>query len=204
MKGLISIIRSALIGGVLFLLPFGIILVALEKVNEKLAPLGVILHSMIFPSSQSITGPAVFSLLVLFLIAFLAGTFVRTSQGSRLFTKLEKATLDRIPLYGYLRPALDDLAGSGSALERAAAANIVEVRGGDVTTLGVLIEMTTDNRAVVFLPDAPSAMSGTVAIVESDKVSPTTMTRAEFFRALRGFGTGIGRKTFDTGESTTT
>lgn len=201
MTGLNAIIRSTLIGGVLFLLPFGIIIVALEKVNETLAPLGVMLHSAIFPSSQSVTGPAVFSLLVLFLIAFLAGTFVRTRQGRRLFTNLETATLGRIPLYAYLRPALDDLAGTGSALERAAAANIVEVRAGDVTTLGVLIEMTSDNRAVVFFPDAPSAMSGTVAIVASDKVFPTTLTRADFFRALRGFGTGIGRMGLAAGES---
>jgi uncharacterized membrane protein len=201
MNGLYSIIRSTLIGGMLFLLPFGIILVALEKVNEKLAPLGVMLHSTIFPSSQSVLGPAIFSLLVLFLIAFLAGTFVRTGQGRRLFVKLEKATLGRIPLYAYLRPALDDLAGSSIGTDRAAAANIVEVRAGDVTTLGVLIEMTPDNRAVVFFPDAPSGMSGTVAIVASDKVFPTTMTRAEFFLALRGFGTGIGRKSFATGES---
>lgn len=194
LKGLVSMFRSILLGGLVFLLPIGLILVALDKVYATFAPLGVLLHSALFPSSGSLVGPAVFALFVLLLIAFFAGAFVKTRQGVRFSRWLEGATIGRLPLYAYLRPAIADLTGSAASEEAVSQARVVEVRSEDVTTFGVLIEVTSDNRAVVFFPDAPSALSGSVAVVALDKVFPTTMTRADFFMALRGFGAGIGQK----------
>lgn len=195
MNGLLSLVRTILFGGLVFLLPFGFILVALDKVYEKFAPLGAMLHAALFPSSVSRVGPAAFAIFFLILMAFLAGAFVKTRHGVRFSRWMEKMTIGRLPLYAYLRPALNDLKGSGTAEERAAEARIVEVRSDDITTFGVLIEITPDGRAVVFFPDAPSAISGSVAVVPAGKFFPTELTRAEFFVALRGFGAGIGRKT---------
>lgn len=194
MNGLVSMLKTVLMGGLVFLLPVGLIIVALDKVYVTFAPLGVTLHAALFPSSVSVVGPAAFAIFVLILMAFLAGAFVKTNQGVRFSRWLEKATLGRVPLYAYLRPALDDLTSSASSAESAPKAAIVEVRSDDSSTLGVLIEITADRRAVIFFPDAPSAISGSVAIVALDNVFPTTMSRAEFFVALRGFGAGLGSK----------
>lgn len=156
MRAFFSLLRATLAGGILFLLPVGIVLVVFGKLLAIAQRAGQVVHDRLFPGYESNALALALAIGVLVLIALLAGLFARTRLGRRLFVWLEEAVLARLPIYTILRQMLADMAGSAERLAGRAEVRVVMVRLDDMTQLGFVVDDLPGEGVIVHLPGAPA------------------------------------------------
>ena len=193
MKIFAEFFKSALVGGLLFLLPIGIILVAFSRIFDFMRRVGDTLQARFFPSAAGDFMPLLITTLLLLLLALVAGTAVRTGPGQRLFRVLETKVLTHVPIYTISKQMLADVSGAASELVGGQESAVVLVELDDMTVFGFLIERGADGTAVVYLPGAPSALSGSVALVAESRITMTTISPREVMSAMRGLGNGLAK-----------
>lgn len=191
MKPLILLLKNLILGGVLFLLPIGIVILVFGKLLGISRKVGEALHASILPGMNSNIASLLIAILVLATIALLAGLFASTGPGRRTFMALERGVLSQLPIYAVLKQSIDDLTGT---IERVGEGDIevVEVGFADYARIGFLVERLEDGRAVVFLPGAPSVLKGHVVIVGADKLRPSTLKTRTVMAAMGRLGAGLG------------
>lgn len=193
MRKLFDLLKSLIVGGVVFLLPIGIVLVVFGKLLAVSTQIGDTLQRSVFPGFRSDTLVLVIAILILTLIALVAGIFARTPVGMKSFAWLEEKILARLPIYTVLRQMIADLSGSVETIGEGREVEVVAVRFDDQMQIGFLIDHTPSGLCVVFMPGAPSALSGTVVIVEADRVTPTELSPAQVMNGMRRLGAGLSR-----------
>lgn len=191
MKPLLTALRATLLGGILFLLPLGIVVVVLGKLISLAAQTGRKLHETVLPGLDADSTALVIAILFLLLLSLLAGLFARTTAGQRSFAALERLLLARMPFYSVFRHVLGDLAGGSSTLLGTGDTKVVLVRLDDMSVIGFLVDTRPDGAAIVYLPGAPSALSGSVALVEADRITETAITPSEVISGMRRLGQGL-------------
>jgi uncharacterized membrane protein len=174
-----------------FLLPFGIIVLVLGKLFAIARRMGDALHARVFPGQAGDLLPLVFAVLILLALAFAAGVVARTALGGRIFAWLERTILVNIPLYAVFRQTVSDMAGGSESLAADADTAVVLVRLDDQSQLGFLVGRRDDGSGVVYFPSAPSALSGTVALIAPERIEETRLTPAELVQGMRRLGTGF-------------
>lgn len=189
MRALLELVKSLLIGGFLFLMPLGVIIIILGKLLSIAREQGRILLNWLFPGMRSEGTELLFAALILVVIALLAGILARTRPGRRTFEWFEKILLSRLPFYALVRQLIPD--SESEKLGGYRKMPIVTVRLDDQTLVGMLVDTTSEGRKIVYLPGAPSALSGTVAIIDADRVEDTGLKPAQFLAGLRRLGAGI-------------
>lgn len=193
MKSVKEFVKSALVGGILFLLPVGMILVFLGRVFVYAQQAGTVIHDRFFPSAPGNVWPLFIAVLLLLSLALMAGVLIRTAPGRRLFQSLEDKILNRVPIYTISRQMIGDMTGAASELVGGAESSVVLVELDDMTVFGFLIEYRADGKAVVYLPGAPSALSGSVVIVAESRITVTTMSPTDVMGAMRRLGAGLSK-----------
>lgn len=191
MRALLVFVRSTLIGGILFLLPVGIVLVVFAKLLAGARRVGDALHARLFPGAPSDVLPLVFAFLALVALAFTAGMLARSRLGARAFAWLEGTILAHVPAYALVRQTVADMTGGTLRLTAGADTAVVLVRFDDVAQVGFLMERRPDGSAVVFLPDAPSALAGAVVIVAGERLTETGLAPAAVVQGMRRLGAGL-------------
>ncbi len=191
MKASFSALKSILIGGIVFLLPIGVVAVVLGKLLQLARHVSDQIHDALFPTYQGNFVPLLIAILTLVCIAFLAGAIARTNAGRRVFLWLETAVLSNLPVYPVVKQTLDDMAGGSARLSETGGKKVVRVRLDDMTVLGFLIERRDDDTCVVFLPGAPSALSGSVALIDEERVTLTDLSLAQVVQGMRRLGAGL-------------
>ena len=191
MRSLFGIVRSTLIGGFLFLLPVGILLIVLVKLVAYARRAGDAIHARLFPAAAGDLLPTLIAILLLLALAFAAGVLARTRLGLRVFSSLEGTILARIPAYVLVRQTVADLSGGSVLLTAEAGTEVVTVRLDDMTVLGFLVERRADGSAMVFLPGAPTALSGSVALVDGERIGPTDLKPTDVVQGMRRLGAGL-------------
>ncbi len=191
MRSLAGFLKSTLIGGIVFLLPFGILAIVLGKLFVIAHGIGESAHKRLFPGQTSDVLPLLFAVLILLLLAFAAGVVARTALGGRIFAWLERTILVNIPLYAVFRQTVSDMAGGSDSLAAEADTEVVLVRLDDQAQLGFLVGRREDGTGVVYLPSAPSALSGTVVLIAPERIEATSLTPTELVQGMRRLGTGF-------------
>ena len=184
-------VRSTLIGGFLFLLPVGILLIVLVKLVAYARRAGDAIHARLFPAAAGDLLPTLIAILLLLALAFAAGVLARTRLGLRVFSSLEGTILARIPAYVLVRQTVADLSGGSVLLTAEAGTEVVTVRLDDMTVLGFLVERRAgeeDHRAAV---GAPTALSGSVALVDGERIGPTGLKPTDVVQGMRRLGAGL-------------
>jgi uncharacterized membrane protein len=195
MKGFImfGFIKTTILGGLLFLIPIvfiGVIIgKALEITNKLSAPL-----AGLFPI-DSIGGIAVAQLLtlvILVLICFLAGLAARTALAGRFVRFLETNVLEKMPAYTLLKSKAE------SVLRPEDMRGMCPVLGrfDDSWQLVFEIERIAGGKVVVFLPGAPDPWSGSVCVMNEDRITPLDLTvksAADIMKRLGKGSTGVLR-----------
>lgn len=191
MRAAVGFLRATLVGGVMFLLPVGVVLVVAGKLYAIARGGAQAVHDALFPQMASQVIPFLLALIVLLGIALAAGLFARTRTGLRVFSTLEELILSRLPVYTLLKQTLADMAGGASRLAGDREVKVVAVRLDDQRVLGFLVDRAPDGDMVVFLPGAPSAFTGSVSIVTPDRVTETALTPQDVLGAMRRLGAGL-------------
>ena len=185
-------LKTTIIGGTTFLLPAALVVFilayALRLVKRLAAPIS---HSLKLDQLGDLAGigaATVLSILVLVLISFVAGIVARTAIGGRLTRWSETSLLGRLPHYQLIKSMAEGLAHieSASGLKPA----LVSIEDG--WQIGYLLEQLENDWVAVFLPQAPTPMSGNIMYFPANRVRPLGITMVQTMSIVKAIGVGSG------------
>jgi uncharacterized membrane protein len=124
---------------------------------------------------------------ILLAICFLAGLLARLSLANRLVKRAESGLLWRLPGYDFFKAMVDSLDEKGTSSLRP-----VLIHFDDAAQLALQVDRLPDGRCIVYVPDAPQPRSGSVIVMDADRVEPVPMTFLAALRSMRALGRGVG------------
>ena len=126
---------------------------------------------------------------MLVFVSFGAGITARTYVGRRLTRWFENSLLGRLPQYQMMKSMAEGLAQFESASGITPA--LVSIEGG--WQIGYLLEPLENGWLSVFLPQAPTPMSGNVMYFPADRVRPLGITMVEAMSIIKRIEVGSGQ-----------
>ena len=187
MKRLLQFFRMTVVGGILFLVPIVALVIIVEKalrIAHKLSdPLAAHLPAGLLPGTQA---PMLLAGILLVLCCFLFGLLAMTVPARKFVDWLEATVLSRIPGYVFLKGAGESALG----LEGEAPYPLVLARIEDAWQFGFLIERLDGGHVAVFVPGAPSPLSGSVYFMSAERVRPTDIPMHAALKCLKRLGAG--------------
>lgn len=186
MPSALSMIRTTVAGGVLFLLPLIILIVTLGKGLEIARR---VLHPVVAATGiNSVGGVALGTIiagLALLAIAFLAGLFARTRPGQATLGFFERSIMGMLPQFRMARGVAQSLDP-----QRQSDVQVVLVPTDAGWTLGFVLEPSEGDWWSVFVPGAPQWTSGSLVYAHADQVRPAGITFAQAILLMRRCGAG--------------
>jgi len=181
-------LKATIAGGLLFLLPVVLVLVVLGhamRVAGKVAqPISALLPDALV---GAVTATVIAALLLVF-ISVLAGLIARTNAGKRLMRLFESSMLGGIPQYQLVKSVAEGLAQVENAAGLKPA--LISIEGG--WQIGYLLEPLANGWVAVFLPQAPTPMSGNVMYLPTDRVRPLEISMVKAMAIVKHMGVGSG------------
>ena len=185
-------LKTTVIGGASFLLPVALVLFilsyALRLVKRIAEPISHSLHLDQLGTAAGVGAATVLSAVVLVLIAFAAGIVARTAVGRRITRWSESSFLGRLPHYQVIKSMAEGLAH----IENASGLKPALVSIEDGWQIGYLLEKLENDWVAVFLPQAPTPMSGNIMYLPSNRVRLLGITMVEAMSLVKSIGAGSG------------
>src|SRR5262245_51393870 len=183
----LGFLKATLAGGLLFLLPLVLVAVlaghAIEYVKKVVPPLskGLHLQDKLGPTEETIIAAV-----LLLLIAISAGLIARTRAGKGVIGWSERTILGSLPQYQLVKGMTSGLAQLEGDTGLTPA--LVDIEEG--WQIGYLLEPVGDGWVAVFLPQAPTPMSGNVMYLPAARVRKLDITMAQAMALVRHLGIG--------------
>ena len=184
-----SAFRTTVLGGLIFLVPFVMVLFVLGKA------LGV-MRTVAAPLAEAIGVDHVgafalidlLAVLLLLGLCWLAGHLATSRRGRALYEAFDAKLLDLFPRYGFVKSMTESLASN----QGEATLPVVLVRFDDQSQLAFEVERTVGG-VIVFLPGSPDPWSGTVSLVTPDRVKRLDVDFKTAVKSIRLLGRGAGQ-----------
>jgi uncharacterized membrane protein len=178
---------TTLIGGVVFLLPLVVVLYVLGQGLALTTRVAQPLTAMLPDASVGGVALASIAALALLLLAcFGAGILARAALGRALTDRFETRLQTVYPRYAVIKVMSQGLHG---ALGQRVLQPVL-VSFDDHQLIAFDIERLHDGRAVLYLPGAPDAWSGSVVLVAPERIAALDIDSAALARSLQGLGRG--------------
>ena len=191
MKGFFQLIKTTIIGGLIFLVPIIIVVAILGKAFELMIKVAKPLSEWI--PLDSIGGVAlanILAVLAILLCCLIAGIIAKGDTAKHILKSVESKLLVAIPGYTFVKGVTDSLDSS----EEAAKAFVpVIAKFDDNAQIGFEIERTEKGNVVVYLPGAPNPWSGSVVYLNADRVELLDMTVPDAINNIRHLGRGSAK-----------
>jgi uncharacterized membrane protein len=186
MGKLTNFLKITLTGGILFLIPVGVIIFILAKTVNFLYDFSrPITARLPFRNVGGVGVNTIMSIILLLLICFLAGIFMRTKFAKKIVKWLEDRVLVFVPGYSYLRARSTDWFSDEKTYAWKPATIFVD----DNEVICFVIDETGDYCSI-FLPSAPVPSSGSICVREKKNVTFLPVTVSEAVSMIRQFGRG--------------
>ena len=176
--------KTIILGGVMFLVPFAVVLVVLGKVFGVTMRLAEPLADRL--PFNAIAGVAVAEILagvIILAACFVAGLAAVSTPGQRLYRRIDDWLLDLIPRYAFVKSMTASLGGSEATVLRP-----VLVRFDDLAQIAFEVERGPGGLVTVYLPGSPDPWSGSVAHVTADRIDPIRGDFTAVVKSLRNVG----------------
>jgi len=188
MKNLIQLIKTTVLGGLVFLVPLVVagflVTKALLVLRQLAQPFGLMI-----PNDTPL-GVLLINLLlfgVLLLLCFIAGLAAKSSLGLGIGDWLERNFLNSIPGYSFVKGITDSIADSHTT---SGSFRPVLARFDDNAVLAFEVERGPKGGVVVYLPGAPNPWSGSLAHVESERIQALDLSMTEAIKLIQQLGRG--------------
>ncbi|HTG73800.1 MAG TPA: DUF502 domain-containing protein [Terriglobia bacterium] len=182
-KRLTAFLLSSLAAGMLVVVPIYLsvllLLRAMQAVGGLVRPLAQLLPQWL-PAEQAL------SLLLVLLACLLIGVGVHTAVGRAASNRIETSFLEKIPGYSLFRSLTRQVAGRPE--EQAWKPAMAEIE--DALVPAFIIEEFDDGRFTVFVPSAPTPISGSVYILTPERVHPLDVPFTDAIKSLSRWGSG--------------
>jgi uncharacterized membrane protein len=187
MKNIYNFVKDIIVGGVLFFIPLIILIVILQKALQIAALIvSPIINLLNVTHIFGIGAEIVISIVTILFVLYLAGLIARTTKAKTAIAKLEDSLLSKVPGYDMIKSTGASFVG----FEENSAYKTVLARIEDAWQYGFLIEEIEGDQCVVYIPGAPTPTSGSVYILENNRVKKTDITLSAAMKCLRGLGKG--------------
>lgn len=184
---LARMLETTLVGGLLFLLPLVLVAILIAhaiRLAGKLAK--PITDTLEVDAVIGSGGEEVLAILMLVAVASVAGLFARTNAGRSMMRWAESSFLGGLPQYQMVKSMAEGLAQvEGADGARPALINIEEA-----WQLGYVLEPLGNGWVAVFLPQAPTPLSGNAMYMPEERVRPLTITMMQAMAIVKRMGLG--------------
>ena len=187
MKKIFDFVKAMVIGGVLFFIPLIILIVILQKAFQIAAALVMpIIKLLNVTHIFGIGVEIIVAIAIILFILYLGGLISKTSRAKKAVKKIEDALLSKVPGYDMIKNMGESFVG----IEGNTSISTVLARIEDAWQYGFLIEEIEGEQYAVYVPGAPNPMSGSVYILEKDRIKKTNIPLQAAMKSLRGLGIG--------------
>ena len=135
------------------------------------------------------TGEQALAVLMLLFISIAAGLVARTGIGRTIMRWSENSFLGGLPQYRLVKSVAEGLAQIENAEDVKPA--LVSIEEG--WQIGYLLEPLENGWVAVFLPQAPTPMSGNVMYLPAQRVRPLAITMVEAMSIIKHMGIGSAK-----------
>jgi uncharacterized membrane protein len=183
-------LRATLVGGLLFLLPVVLIVIVLSHAMQLAVKVAKPISSLLpVEAVIGIRGETCLAVLLLILLSLGAGLVAQTKAGKRILSWSENSFLGGLPQYQVMKSMAEGLAHVESAESVHPALVSIE----DGWQMGYLLEPLEKGWVAVFLPQAPTPMSGNVMYLPADRVRPLGITMVQAMAIVKHIGVGSAK-----------
>ena len=183
----IKVLKTTIVGGLLFLLPLVLVVLllshALQFAGKAVGPISE------FLTLDKVFGPAAeesLAVLILVFISLAAGLIARTRFGRDIMRWTENSFLGGLPQYRLVKSVAEGFA----QIESAENLKPVLVNIEEGWQIGYLLESLQTGWVVVFVPQAPTPMSGNVMYLPEGRVRPLAISMVETMSLVKHMGVG--------------
>ena len=187
---LTEFLKTTLVGGLLFLLPVVLIVIVLRHAMQlAVKVVKPISDYLPMEAVVGVRGETALAVLVLIFSSFVAGLIARTNAGRRIMRWSENSLLGGLPQYQLVKSMAEGFAHVENA--KSVHPALVSVEGG--WQIGYLLEQLENGWVAVFLPQAPTPMSGNVMYLPADRVRPLGITMVQAMAIVKHIGVGSAK-----------
>ena len=182
--------KATIAGGLLFLLPVVLIVIVLSHAMQLAVKVAKPVSDFLpVETVIGVRGETVLAVLVLIFISLVAGLVASTNAGKRVIRWSENSVLGGLPQYQLVKSMAEGLA----QVEKAESVHpaLANIEGG--WQIGYLLEPLEDGWVTVFLPQAPTPMSGNVMYLPADRVRPLGITMVQAMAIVKRMGVGSAK-----------
>ena len=180
-----NFMKTTVFGGVVFLIPVVVVGAAFGKALS-------FIHALVTPLLESLgvdnmlgaTVIHVMPFLALLLLCFLAGLAANTPVMGRMVSSLDQILREKIPSYGLMRAKADSALKPGDTDKLSP----VLVRFDDAWQLAFQMDELADGRVAIFQPGSPDPWSGSVSIVDGERVTDVNTTVKSLNQSMKRLG----------------
>ncbi|MFG1432123.1 DUF502 domain-containing protein [Xanthobacter sp. V2C-4] len=185
----LGVLARRLVLGMVFLLPMVLVLIVLGHAVKLVGALArPVSHLMPVENYVGVSGESVIGLLLILLLAFGAGFAASTRHGRRVTRFWENSLLGGVPQYQLVKSMAEGL----TQVESLAGVSPVLVSRDGGWQLGYRLEDIPEGWVAVFVPRAPTPMSGELFYVPKDRVVPLNIPMAQAMLVVKRMGLGSG------------
>lgn len=188
MKIPIKLIKTTLIGGIVFLVPLAIVLAVTGKLfmltRKLVAPLGALVPG------DSIAGILIVNLIavvVILLLCFIAGLIAKSTIGAKISKTVESKLYLLVPRYAFVKSMTASVSDLNDDLK---GLKPIRVTFDDYVQIAFEVERTAKELVTVYLPGAPDAWAGSIVHVTRDRIEPLDVDFMTVVKALSKVGIG--------------
>lgn len=179
-------IKSALVTGLLVVMPAWLALLLLFKLLVKL---GVLVKPISRQMPEGVNHPHLVAGASFILLCLLVGALVNTAIGRAIGRTLNTGIFCHIPGYQSLRNIARQF-GDMNARDGFKPA-LIDVEDGCLAP-AFLIETHTGGQSTVFMPSVPTPMAGSLFIMPSERVHPVDIPVTTMMKCISKWGAGSG------------
>ncbi|MFO0069028.1 MAG: DUF502 domain-containing protein [Alphaproteobacteria bacterium] len=190
MKPFLSFLKTTILGGLVFLVPFTLLLMILGKAYALvLATFDPLFERLHIESGLGFEIPWLLTALVMLTLCFLAGLLARMRLARRFSQWLEDKILSMIPGYNFMKSMGEEVAG----VDHPHHYPPVLAQYQEYSVFGFLMERLASGHVVVFVPDAPRVWSGQIILMEDHQVTLLDASAGQTIQCLKHLGAGAGK-----------
>lgn len=187
-------LMTTIVGGAVFLLPLVVVVMllgaavgfAVDLTRPVVDALGIDLWGNI-AGVGLVTAIAIAGLIA---VCFVAGLIARTAFGGTINHWIENSVLARLPQYQMMK----SMASAFGELQSTHGLAPVLVSGEGGWQIGYLVETMANGWKAVFIPQAPTPMSGNVIYLPPERVRALDMSMMDATQLVQRLGIGSGEQ----------
>lgn len=189
MKRMKEFCKSALVGGLLVVLPLAISLFALTWVFGLIRA-GIRPVTALVMANSPLHGVIVDLLVILVLVVacFAVGVLVRTKLGKWIYASVESNVLLKAPGYSLIKETVAQFLGNRKSPFSSVA--LAQIYGNDTTVSAFITDEHNDGSYTVFVPTGPNPTSGNIYHLPSQYVHPVDVPIEDAMRSIISCGAG--------------